>query len=52
MKMIKLLFCCWLLTLPFLVKAQSGSETNASDSVKRFVQGFYDWYIPKALGTR
>ena len=52
MKIIKLMFCCLLLALPFSVKAQSGSETNASDSVKKFVQGFYDWYVPKALSSR
>ncbi len=52
MKIIKLLFCCLLLALPFSVKAQSGSEANASDSVKKFVQGFYDWYVPAALSSR
>jgi hypothetical protein len=51
MKIIKLLFCCFLLTLPFSVQAQSGNGVNASDSVKAFVQGFYDWYVPKALKT-
>ena len=52
MKIIKLLFCCLLLALPFSVKAQSGSEANTADSVKKFVQGFYDWYVPKALSSR
>jgi hypothetical protein len=49
MKIINLLFCCLLFALPFSVKAQSESEANASDSVRKFVQGFYDWYVPKAL---
>ncbi len=48
MKIIKLLFCSFLLTLPFSVHAQSGNGVNASDAVKSFVQGFYDWYVPKA----
>jgi hypothetical protein len=52
MKIIKLLFCCFLLALPFSLKAQSGSEANAPDSIKKFVQGFYDWYVPKALSSR
>jgi len=52
MKIIKLLFCCLFFALPFSVKAQSGSEANASDSVKKFVQGFYDWYVPKAVSSR
>jgi hypothetical protein len=52
MKIIKLLFCCFLLILPFSVQAQSGNGVNASDSVKAFVQGFYDWYAPKALSSR
>jgi hypothetical protein len=52
MKTVKLLFCCFLLALPFSLRAQSGSEANASDSVKKFVQGFYDWYVPKALSSR
>ncbi len=51
MKIIKLLFCCFLLTLPFSVQAQSGNGGNASDSVKVFVQGFYDWYVPKATSS-
>jgi hypothetical protein len=51
MKIITLLFCCFLLTLPFSVQAQSGNGVNASDSVKVFVQGFYDWYVPKALSS-
>lgn len=51
MKIIKLLFCCFLLTLPFSVQAQSENGVNASDSVKVFVQGFYDWYVPKALSS-
>lgn len=52
MKIIKLVFCCFLLTLPFSMQAQSGNGVNASDSVKTFVQGFYDWYVPKALSSR
>jgi len=52
MKIIKLLFCCLLLALPFSMKAQSGSVADASNSVGKFVQGFYDWYVPKALSSR
>jgi ribosomal protein L21E len=51
-KIIKLLFCSFLLTLPFSVQAQSVNGGNASVSVKTFVQGFYDWYVPKALSSR
>ena len=49
MKIVKMLFCCFLLALPFSLRAQSGSEPSASDSVRKFVQGFYDWYVPLAL---
>jgi hypothetical protein len=49
MKITKLLFWCFLLTLPLSVQAQSGNVINASDSVKTFVEGFYAWYVPKAL---
>lgn len=52
MKVIKLLFCCLLLALPLSVKAQSGGEASAPDSVKKFVQNFYDWYVPKAVSSR
>lgn len=52
MSIIKLLFCCFLLTLPFSVQAQSGNGVNATDFVKTFVQGFYDWYVPRALNSR
>lgn len=49
MRIVKLLLCCLLLALPFSLRAQSGNDPSASDSVKKFVQGFYDWYAPKAL---
>ena len=52
MKFTQLLFCCFLLTLPISVRAESGNGVNASDSVKAFVQRFYDWYVPKALNSR
>jgi hypothetical protein len=51
MKIVKLLFCCVLLALPVSLRAQSGSDASASDSVKKFVQGFYDWYAPKAVSS-
>jgi hypothetical protein len=52
MKITRLLFCCLLFVLPLSMKAQSGSDASASDSVKKFVQGFYEWYVPKALSSR
>lgn len=51
MKITKLLFCCFLFALPFSVQAQSGNKADASDSVKKFVQGFYDWYVPKVVSS-
>lgn len=51
MRIVKPLFCCFLLALPISLSAQSWSEPNASDSVREFVQSFYDWYVPKALNS-
>ena len=51
MKTFKLLSCCVLLTFPVSLGAQSNSTFSGSDSVKKFVQGFYDWYVPKALSN-
>jgi hypothetical protein len=51
MKIIKILFCCFLFALSFSVQAQSDSKASASQSVKKFVQGFYDWYVSKAVGS-
>ena len=32
------------------LQAQSGSPHDRQESCRNFVQGFYDWYVPKALG--
>jgi hypothetical protein len=38
-----------LLLLPFGVHAQVQRVQPTPESVRGFVQGFYDWYVPKAL---
>ena len=43
--------CCLLfLVLPCLLRAQAKSGREVPESLRGFVQGFYDWYVPKALG--
>lgn len=42
--------CCTLLGLLSLACAVP-SEGETTQSVRQFVQAFYDWYIPKALGS-
>jgi hypothetical protein len=42
-----------LLVFPLLVQAQTTpSGPDALESVRRFAQHFYTWYVPKALDTR
>jgi hypothetical protein len=41
--------CLLLSALPYLLPAQATSGQQAPDSVRRFVQSFYDWYVPFAL---
>lgn len=48
MKKLKILGFCLLVALPFTGQAQGGSVPSASNSVRNFVQAFYDWYAPKA----
>lgn len=50
MRRLRLLFCCLTFALPFVAQAQNGGEANV-DSVRKFVQGFYDWYVPTALSS-
>lgn len=38
-----------LITAPHTGKAQAKEEAVIADSVSRFVQHFYDWYVPFAL---
>ena len=34
-----------------LVPSQTGNHPDPSQTVREFVQGFYDWYVPRALGN-
>lgn len=52
MKRIKLLLSFILLVLPVSLRAQSDNTRLNSDSAKKFVQSFYDWYVPKALSSK
>jgi hypothetical protein len=38
-----------LLVLPYSLQAQAQGSKEVPQSLRGFVQGFYDWYVPKAL---
>lgn len=44
---IKIAVCCLVLWLPWRLHAQDGQA--AVDSIRVFVQAFYDWYTPQSL---
>jgi hypothetical protein len=51
MKFSKFIVCCFLfLALPYALNAQAKDAQKTPASLRGFVQGFYDWYVPKALG--
>ena len=49
MRTTKVAVCLFLFLAPQLLLAQGVNSGSAEDSCRRFVQGFYDWYVPKAL---
>jgi hypothetical protein len=50
MRMLGMVTCSLLLAAsPGAPRAHSGSDAKAIRTVKRFVQGFLDWYVPEAL---
>jgi hypothetical protein len=49
MKLMRSALCCLLLSVPFGLHAQAQGGRNTLDSIRGFVQGFYDWYVPKSL---
>lgn len=51
MRFSKVIVCCFLfLALPYALNAQAKDGQKTPESLRGFVQGFYDWYVPKALG--
>lgn len=48
-KTVTVAYCSLLLSLPPLLHAQAQTGQPAVESIREFVQGFYDWYVPKAL---
>jgi hypothetical protein len=42
--------CCMLLNL-FVPACVATSDGEATQSVRQFVEAFYDWYVPKALSS-
>ena len=38
-----------LLALPYSLQAQTKGSQEVSESLRRFVQEFYNWYVPRAL---
>ena len=42
---------CWLLffALPYSLQAQTKGSRGVSEPLRSFVQGFYNWYVPRAL---
>src|SRR5579863_9296774 len=50
MKLVNIMVGCVLfLMLPVQLQALPSADQSATNSVQRFVQGFYDWYVPLAL---
>ena len=49
MKLMRIAHCSLLLLLPLGFHAQAQGGQTAVDSARGFVQGFYDWYVPKTL---
>jgi hypothetical protein len=50
MKLFRVIFCSLLLTLPCSLGAQAKHNVPGAGSVRAFVQTFYEWYAPRALG--
>jgi len=48
MKLAKSFLLSFLLVFPLALHAESTIESNATSSVGKFVQDFYDWYAPLA----
>jgi len=49
MTLIRFSFWCFLTLLPVGLAAQVHGSRMTQESVRGFVQAFYDWYVPKAL---
>ena len=51
MKLSKITVCCSLfLLLPYCLRAQAENGHPSLESLRHFVKGFYNWYVPKAVG--
>lgn len=50
MKLLKLVVCALLLAFPCSPQAYA-TGGQGQESLRNFVQGFYDWYVPKALSN-
>jgi hypothetical protein len=50
MRFMRFALCCLLVALPYTLQANVKSSQEAqTESLRGFVQEFYDWYVPKAL---
>lgn len=50
MKSLRAIFYCLLLAMPLSLLARTSGDRDTPEVLRKFVQSFYDWYVPKALG--